>query len=92
MKQKEIFLEYLNSTRDKLQEEIRVLQQRVRYRECDVVDCLELQLAIERLNVFDEFARHSKAILRLTPHDSSVYTVVDKTRISRKRGDSKNGV
>ncbi len=87
MKQKEIFMEYLNNTHDNLQEEIRVLQQRVRYRECDVMDCVELLLAIERLNVFDEFSRNAKAILQLTPYDFSVYAANEKSRIVRKRSD-----
>lgn len=92
MKQKETFLEYLNNTHDELFEDIRKLQQRVRYRDIDAVDCLELQLALERLNSFDEFARNSKAILRLTPYDTSVYAPADKTRIVRNRGDNKNGL
>ena len=43
MKQKEIFMEYINNKRDELQEDVRKLQQQVRYRDVDVVDYLELQ-------------------------------------------------
>ncbi len=94
MKQKEkvTFLEYLDNTHDELFDDVRKLQQRVRYRDIDAVDCLELQLALERLNAFDEFARNSKAILRLTPYDTSVYAPTDKARIVHKRGDNKNGL
>ena len=44
MKQKEIFMAYINNNRDKLQEDVRQLQQRLRYRNADAVDCLELAL------------------------------------------------
>ncbi len=69
MKQKEIFLMYLNNTRDRMEEDIRTLRQQLRYRNVDVVDCLELQLALERFNAFQEFSRNAKAILRLDPDD-----------------------
>ena len=41
---------YINNNRDRLQEDVRQLQQRLRYRNADAVDCLELSLALERLN------------------------------------------
>ncbi len=69
MKQKEIFLMYLNNTRDRMEEDIRTLRQQLRYRNVDVVDCLELLLALERFNTFQEFSRNAKAILRLDPDD-----------------------
>lgn len=64
-RQNEIFLMYLNNTRDRMEDDIRTLRQPLRYRNVDVVDCLELQLALERFNVFQEFSRDAKAILQL---------------------------
>ncbi len=68
-RQKEIFLMYLNNTRDRMEEDIRTLRQQLRYRNVDVVDCLELLLALERFNAFQEFSRNAKAILRLESDD-----------------------
>ncbi len=78
-RQKEIFIMYLNSTRDRMEEDIRTLRQQLRYRNVDVVDCLELQLALERFNVFQEFSRDAKAILQLDTDD-------------KMEGNNKNGL
>ena len=93
MKQKEIFMEYINNKRDELQEDVRKLQQQVRYRDVDVVDCLELQLALERLNAFNEFSNSAKAILRLAVPDPVTYVSIDtnyaRSRIKRERNKGK---
>ncbi|MBP1559726.1 MAG: hypothetical protein J6C96_00560 [Oscillospiraceae bacterium] len=93
MKQKEIFMAYINNNRDRLQEDVRQLQQRVRYRDCDAVDCLELSLALERLNSFEEFARNSMAILRLNVPDPVTYVSIDtnyaKNRVELERNKGK---
>ncbi|MDE6132054.1 MAG: hypothetical protein K2G04_01565 [Oscillospiraceae bacterium] len=93
MKQKEIFMEYINNKRDELQEDVRKLQQQVRYRDVDVVDCLELQLALERLNAFNEFSNSAVAILRLSTPDPVTYVSIDtnytRSRIERERNKGK---
>lgn len=93
MKQKEIFMEYINNKRDELQEEVRKLQQRVRYRDVDAVDCLELSLALERLNAFNEFSNSAVAILRLAVPDPVTYVSIDtnyaRSRIERERNKGK---
>ena len=66
MKQKEIFMMYLNNNRDRLEEDVRELRQRLRYRDCDAIDCVELMLAQERLLAFEEFAVNARAILKLS--------------------------
>ncbi|MCH5194320.1 MAG: hypothetical protein J1F11_10185 [Oscillospiraceae bacterium] len=92
-KQKEIFMAYIINTRDKLQEDIRQLQQRLRYRNADAVDCLELSLALERLSSFEEFSRSAMAILKLFVPDPVTYVSIDtnyaKYRIELERNKGK---
>lgn len=93
MKQKDIFLEYINNKRDWLQEDIRKLQQRVRYRDADAVDCIELALARERLIAFEEYAADTKAILKLSDPDPVTYVSIDtnyaRYRVERERNKGK---
>lgn len=93
MKQKQIFMSYLNNKRDFLQEDVRKLQQRLRYREADAVDCLELALARERLSAFEEYANDSMAILKLSVPDPVTYVSIDtnyaRERIERERNKGK---
>lgn len=93
MKQKEIFMTYIVNMRDKLEEDVRYLQQRVRYRDIDSVDCLELSLALERLNAFNEFSNSSIAILRLAVPEPMTYVSIDtnyaQSRLTRERERNK---
>lgn len=93
MKQKEIFMEYINNKRDELQEDVRKLQQRLRYRDVDAVDCLELSLAMERLSAFNEFSNSALAILRLSVPEPMTYVSIDtnyaRSRIERERNKGK---
>ncbi len=93
MTQKEILMTYLVNNRDRLQEDVRELQQRVRYRDVDAVDCLELSLAIERLNSFEDFSRSVMAIMRLSVPDPVTYVSIDgdyaRHRIDKERNKGK---
>ncbi len=93
MTQKEILMTYLVNNRDRLQEDVRELQQRVRYRDVDAVDCLELSLAIERLNSFEDFSRSVMAIMRLSVPDPVTYVSIDsdyaRHRIEKERNKGK---
>ena len=93
MKQKEILTAYFINNRDKLEEDVRQLQQRVRYRNIDAVDCLELSLAIERLIAFDDFVKSTKSILRMELPDPVTYVSIDplytKRRIELERNKGK---
>lgn len=60
--QKEIFYQYLLNERARLEKEVAQLRQALRMREVDAVDCLELALAMERLNSFVDFASKSMSI------------------------------
>lgn len=64
--QKEIFFQYLLNERDRLENDVINLRQNLRYRNIDAVDCMELSLAMERLNCFDDFCNHAIAIFKLT--------------------------
>lgn len=64
--QKEIFFQYLMNERERLEDDVQKLRQTVRMRNIDAVDCLELLLAIERLNAFNDFFSHSIAIFQLS--------------------------
>ena len=77
MKQKEVFMAYLNNKRDWLQKDIKQLQDRLTERDADAVDCLELALARERLIAFEEYAEASKAILKLSVPDPVTYVSFD---------------
>lgn len=93
MKQKEIFMTYINNMRDELEENVRYLQQRMRYRNVDAVDCLELSLALERLNAFNEFSNSAISILRLAVPEPMTYVSIDtnysQSRLVRERERNK---
>lgn len=84
MKQKEILAAYFNNERDKLEEDVRQLQQRLRYRNADAVDCLELALALERLNAFEDFVKSTRAILRMELPEAVTYVSIN-TSYAKKR-------
>lgn len=63
--QKEIFYQFLLNERARLEKEVAQLRQSLRMREVDAVDCLELALAMERLNAFIDFSSKSMSIFDL---------------------------
>lgn len=67
MKQSELTLlySYIYNNRLMLKNEVRTMQANLRYREIDVIDCLELALAVERYNTFKETTNQIKALLNL---------------------------
>ena len=83
--QKEIFFQYLMNERDRLENDVDNLRQTLRYRNIDAVDCLELTLALERLNCFNDFIAHAVAIFKLScPADTRVNMVnIDYTAYRR---------
>lgn len=93
MTQKEILMTYILNNRDRLEEDVRQLQQNVRYRKIDPVDCMELSLAIERLNSFEEFSRSVMAIMKLSVPDPVTYVSIDgdyaRHRIEKERNKGK---
>lgn len=93
MKQKEILAAYFNNERDRLEEDVRQLQQRLRYRNADAVDCLELSLALERLTAFDEFVKSTRFILRMELPEPVTYVSINtpyaKHRVDIERNKGK---
>ena len=67
MREKEIILllQYIVNNKQALEEELRELQQRIRYRKISVDDCLELALCRERLFMFNQTTRDIVALLKL---------------------------
>lgn len=65
----EMLLAYFLNYSLVLEDDLRQLRGVVRYRPIDPVDCLELSLAIERKNAFDNFCKNVRAILHLSGVD-----------------------
>lgn len=67
MKQSELSLlySYIYNNRLILKNEVRTMQANLRYREIDVIDCLELALAVERYNTFKETTNQIKLLLKM---------------------------
>lgn len=67
MKQSELSLlySYIYNNRLMLKNEVRTMQANLRYREIDVIDCLELALAVERYNTFIETTNQIKSLLKM---------------------------
>ena len=61
----ELLLEYFLHTLTYLEQDVQQLQQNIRYRRIDAVDCLELCLALERLNAFKKFSSEVQQLLKL---------------------------
>lgn len=67
MKNKEVELlwRYILNNLTALEQEVQQLQQNLRYRRIDTIDCHELSLAIERLNTFQKVSNDILLLLRL---------------------------
>lgn len=72
IKQRELWASYCYNFREKLLEDVRQLQQNLRYRNIDAVDCIELALALERLNSFDDFVKCVNVIFSIGEGDNNV--------------------
>ncbi|MBQ7783294.1 MAG: replication initiation factor domain-containing protein [Oscillospiraceae bacterium] len=64
-KQRELWMCYVVNQREHLENDVKRLQTNLRYRRVDAVDCMELALAVERLNCFNEFASHATEIFKI---------------------------
>lgn len=77
MKNKEVDLlwRYILNNLTAMEQEVQQLQQNLRYRKIDTVDCHELSLAIERLNTFQKVSNDILLLLRM---DKSTSEKLDK--------------
>lgn len=53
--EKELLLAYLVNEESRLEAEVIELRNRIRFRHVDINDCVEMQLALQRLDDFREF-------------------------------------
>lgn len=58
-------MEYILFEMTRLEQDVQHLRQNLRYRDVDVVDCMELMLALERLVVFKRFSGNVIQLLKL---------------------------
>ena len=72
IKQRELYASYVYNHRSQLIEEIRQQQRNLRYRNIDAIDCIELALAVERLNSFDDFVKCVNVIFSIYEGDNNV--------------------
>lgn len=56
-KERDLWAEYKYNKGEYLKQDIVQLQQTLRYRNIDIIDCIELALAIERLNTFNQVCK-----------------------------------
>lgn len=61
----DLLLEYFYNRSIYLENEVKQLRENLRWRPIDAVDCLELVIALERLNMFREVSRDVRALLGL---------------------------
>lgn len=73
MRQKEIenLMEYIIFEMTRLEQDVQKLQQTLRYKRVDVVDCMELMLALERLVSFKNFSSNVIHLLKLRQYPDS---------------------
>lgn len=64
-KEIEILMQYILFETTRLEQDVQQLRQNIRYRDVDVVDCMELMLALERLAVFKNFSGNVIHLLKL---------------------------
>lgn len=75
MKNKEVELlwRYILNNLTAMEQEVQQLQQNLRYRRIDTIDCHELALAIERLNTFQKVSNDILLLLRLDKDTSDKF-------------------
>ena len=77
MTRKEMLMTYTANTREHLEAQVAELQHRLRWREVDAGDCLQLQLSMERLAAFNEYTKSMFEIMNLhvDPEDVKYVTL-----------------
>lgn len=64
-KERDLWESFKYNRAEHLRQDMRQLQQNLRYRDIDAVDCIELALASQRVVDFEEFCRSVDYIFRL---------------------------
>lgn len=60
-----LLLSYMYNNQKQLEDEVRQLQTNLRFRSVDVVDCIELASALQRLETFKETTKHIRILLKI---------------------------
>ena len=67
-KEKTLIYSYIITNKTQLENNVRQLQSNVRFRDIDIPDCVELIVALQRLQTFNEVTSHILMLLRLQPY------------------------
>lgn len=67
MNQKEstLIYSYIYRNKQRLEYEVSILQNNIRFRKVDIADCMELACALQRLETFNEVTKHIRLLLKL---------------------------
>lgn len=64
--EKDLISEYLYNNYCRLEEHCSTLQNNLRFRRIDMVDCIELACALQEFETFKEMSGHIRILLKLT--------------------------
>ncbi len=64
--EKDLISEYLYNNYVRLEEHCQTLQNNLRFRRIDMVDCIELACALQEFETFKEISGHIRVLLKLT--------------------------
>ena len=64
--EKDIISEYLYNNYCRLEERCQTLQNNLRFRRVDMVDCIELACALQEFETFKEISGHIRILLKLS--------------------------
>ena len=64
-KEKDLVYSYIMHNKAVLEDNVRQLQDNIRFRKVDIPDCYELTVAIQRLDTFNEVTNHIRLLLNL---------------------------
>lgn len=63
--EKDLISEYLYNNYCRLEENVKTLQNNLRFRKIDIVDCFELAMAIQEFETFKEIMKHIRILFKL---------------------------
>ena len=63
--EKDLISQYIYNNYVRYENEVKQLQNNIRFRAVDMVDCIELMLAIQQFDTFKEVTSHIRLLLKL---------------------------
>lgn len=63
--EKDLLCAYIYNNYVRLEENLHILQNNIRFRRIDVADCMELSCAIQEFETFKEVTKHIRILLKL---------------------------